>query len=204
MQTAFKSFHVECANEKERNAWVAAIVDARQNHRQKGSSASGGGGGGDGSSNGASSAANKLRKATSKLRLKLRRPGASAANAADAANGGAGGGGGGGGGGGADTLEEQVVMAPVLASRKDCAVCGIVFSFLHQNRHKMKFCKSCGEGVCHVCSLHKIPLTRAGAPVEEEAVAVYVIGWDGVAWRCCCCCCSCCCCSFCCCCCCCC
>ena len=62
-------------------------------------------------------------------------------------------------------------MAPVLASRKDCAVCGMVFSFLHQNRHKMKFCKSCGEGVCHVCSLHKIPLNYT-RPEETQETAV--------------------------------
>jgi len=68
-----------------------------------------------------------------------------------------------------NSLEEKEVMAPVLASRKDCAVCGIIFSFLHQNRHKMKFCKSCGEGVCHVCSLHKIPLINSRP--EEAAVA---------------------------------
>ena len=62
-------------------------------------------------------------------------------------------------------------MAPVLASRKDCAVCGIVFSFLHQNRHKMKFCKSCGEGVCHVCSLHKIPLINTRPDAAAAGVA---------------------------------
>lgn len=131
IETTVKSFDVETTSETSRNSWISEICEARTAHRSQ-------------SKTRGKVAAKKWKKGYDKMRLVLHN---STGHIADDENG--------------DSLERNEVMAPVLASRKDCAVCGMVFSFLHQHRHKMKFCKSCGEGVCHVCSLHKIPLNTS-------------------------------------------